>query len=579
MQDLTSFYTNEIKKYGAELSQIKKLLFASSMIRLAVFCVAGLGIYLVFGNTKWVLAIILLAIVLFLFLVSRHSDLQYKRDRLNALIQINETEVKVLRRDFLDLPEGDAFKDPLHYFSQDIDLFGRGSFYQYANRTALQQGSETFAGLLKENSIENILQKQGAIKELAQKPEWRQNFSAIASLAKAKIGTVAIIEWLKEYKNFVPKVMKILPWVFSAMSIAIFTLYLIDLVPESIVVIWWILGLGIKFIYSKKIKNLEEYASEMQSTFQQYNQLLTQIEDTEFTSEILRSMKQDVLTDKGKTSEITKRFSRLLYNLEKGNNFVYEIFGNGFFLRTMSHCYQAEEWIQKHGSSVEKWFDAIAFFDAYNSLGNFAFNHPIYSYPILSDGGMVLKSEGAGHPLLHPEKSILNDFQIEKEQFFIITGANMAGTSTFLRTVSLQIMMANVGLPVCASSVEYFPIKLITSMRTTDSLTDDESYFFSELKRLKFIVDEIETDRYFIVLDEILKGTNSTDKAKGSRKFVERLVRSKSTGIIATHDLSLCEVAKESPQIENYYFDAEIIDNELYFDYKFKDGICQNMNA
>ncbi|WP_338039252.1 MutS-related protein [Maribacter litopenaei] len=174
---------------------------------------------------------------------------------------------------------------------------------------------------------------------------------------------------------------------------------------------------------------------------------------------------------------------------------------------------------------------------------------------------------------------MLNDYEIKKEDFFIITGANMAGKSTFLRTVSLQIVMANIGLPVCAKVMEYSPIKLITSMRTSDSLTDDESYFFSELKRLKFIVDEIQKDNYFIVLDEILKGTNSTDKARGSRKFVERLVASSSTGIIATHDLSLCEVANELPQVKNYYFDAEIVDDELHFDYTFKEGICQNMNA
>lgn len=155
----------------------------------------------------------------------------------------------------------------------------------------------------------------------------------------------------------------------------------------------------------------------------------------------------------------------------------------------------------------------------------------------------------------------------------------MAGKSTFLRTVSLQIVMANIGLPVCSSDCVYSPIKLITSMRTTDSLSDEASYFYSELTRLKFIVDEIKSDRYFIVLDEILKGTNSTDKAIGSRKFIEKLVGSKSTGIIATHDLSLCEVAKELPQVKNHYFDAEIIQGELYFDYRFKDGICQNMNA
>ena len=155
----------------------------------------------------------------------------------------------------------------------------------------------------------------------------------------------------------------------------------------------------------------------------------------------------------------------------------------------------------------------------------------------------------------------------------------MAGKSTFLRTVALQIVMSNIGLPVCASEAVYKPIKLITSMRTTDSLTDDESYFFSELKRLKFIVDEIVNERYFIILDEILKGTNSTDKAAGSRKFIDKLVGNGATGIIATHDLSLCEAANDLAEVKNYYFDAQIIDDELFFDYTFKEGICQNMNA
>ena len=159
----------------------------------------------------------------------------------------------------------------------------------------------------------------------------------------------------------------------------------------------------------------------------------------------------------------------------------------------------------------------------------------------------------------------------------------MAGKSTFLRTVSISIVMANCGLPVCAKHYEYQPIKLITSMRTTDSLTEDESYFYSELKRLKFIVDEIDADvfgkEYFIILDEILKGTNSKDKAIGSKKFVEKLTKSKSTGIIATHDVSLCALEDDFSEIKNYYFDAKINNNELYFDYIFKKGICKNMNA
>ena len=253
--------------------------------------------------------------------------------------------------------------------------------------------------------------------------------------------------------------------------------------------------------------------------------------------------------------------------------------GNGFLLWDLNQAFKIEQWIKTYGHEVGQWFDTIAFFDAYNSLGNFAFNHPKYSFPKLTDDAVVLKALDAAHPLLDPKKSVTNDFEIQGEQFLIITGANMAGKSTFLRTVSLQIVMSNMGLPVCASSVTYSPIKLITSMRTSDSLTDDESYFFSELKRLKFIVDQIQTDSYFIVLDEILKGTNSTDKAIGSRKFVEKLIGSKATGIIATHDLSLCEASNSLPQVENHYFDAQIINGELYFDYKFKEGVCQNMNA
>jgi hypothetical protein len=549
------------------------------MLRLAIFCAAIIGVYFSMGNTRWVWAIIALTIVLFVFLVSRHSDLQYKRDRLKALLQINTTEIDVLHRKYYHLPDGAAYKNPEHHFSQDIDLFGRGSFYQYVNRTVLKQGSDVFAALLLGNIIEGIPEKQEGIKELAQKPEWRQEFSAVASLTKTETSTKKINKWLNDYTPFIPNMMRYAPAVFSLISIGVLILYFLSVLPESVLILWLMIGLGITGIFTKKITKLAADTSKIQSTFEQYNKLLTLLEDTEFKSVFLRKKREQVLNDGHKTSLIIRKFSKLLNSLDQNNNIIYLIFGNGFFLRSLYTCFYIEKWIKTHRSSVEDWFNIIAFFDAYNSLGNFAFNHPEFSFPIISDDICVLKSAQAGHPLLDPGKRILNDFQIDNEQFFIITGANMAGKSTFLRTVSLQIVMANVGLPVCSTGTSYSPIKLITSMRTSDSLTDDESYFFSELKRLKFIVDQIKHDRYFIVLDEILKGTNSTDKAKGSRKFVEKLVTSKSTGIIATHDLSLCDAAEDLPQVQNFFFDAEIIDDELHFDYKFKKGICQNMNA
>jgi len=579
MKDLLSFYNSRITEFTQELSKLKKQLYASSMMRLVVFCLAAIGVYLFFSNTKVLLAIALITIILFVFLVSRHTDLQYKRNKINTLIDINNNEIAVLKRDFHNFSDGSLFKDPIHYYSQDIDLFGKGSFYQYINRTNLAQGSATLASILKGNDIANIPQKQEAIRELSKITNWRQDISATAALSKSETPIPKINRWLQNYNPFVPKVMKFLPWVFTILSIGVFILFFTDAIKESVLLYWMVLGLLISGIFTKKITKLSAGASKLQSTFQQYNELIKLIEEQDFSSGFLNSKKELIKNQGKKTSEVLKDFSKLLGNLDRNNNIIYLIIGNGFFLNGLSACYKIEQWIAVHGRAVEQWFDVIAFFDAYASLGNFAFNHPTYSFPKISDSNVVIKAKDAGHPLIDPRKSITNDFEIRKQDFFIITGANMAGKSTFLRTVSLQILMANIGLPVCASEMTYSPIKLITSIRTTDSLTDDESYFFSELKRLRFIVDEIEKDNYFIVLDEILKGTNSSDKAIGSRKFVERLVASKSTGIIATHDLSLCEVSKSLPQVKNFYFDAEIVNNELNFDYTFKKGICQNMNA
>jgi len=249
------------------------------------------------------------------------------------------------------------------------------------------------------------------------------------------------------------------------------------------------------------------------------------------------------------------------------------------FLSDLILSYRFEKWFKNHNQYVEHWLESVDFFEAYIALGNFAFNHQNYCYPTLVNTDMQIESRGLGHPLISESKRITNDFRIKSHYFFIITGANMAGKSTFLRTVSLAIVMANMGLPVAAQTFGYRPIKLLTSMRTSDSLQAASSYFFSELKRLQYIVKQIQKDDYFIVLDEILKGTNSKDKAVGSQKFLERLTHSKATGIIATHDLSLCVLETQYPQIKNYFFDADIKLDELYFDYKLKTGICQNMNA
>ncbi len=579
MQDPQEFYTSQKSIFEQKSTQLKKKLSISSTLRFLTFSAIILGIYLFFGNISAMLLVVGTGIIVFIYLVLKHSDLQYNFNLNKTLISINQTELSVLKRDYLNLDDGSEFLNPKHFYSYDIDLFGKGSFFQYCNRTVTVEGKDKLFSKLTSNSISAIKEKQSGIKELSEKPIWRQHFSAIASLVKVEHPAKEIINWIHNYKAVFPTYFKYLPAVFSVLSLTLIVVLVLQLIPEIILLLWLFIGLGISGFYVKKVNELSRNTDNAKDTFKQYHKLLNEIEQTTFTSEILKNKQLEIQTDAKKASTIFKEYSKLLDALDQRNNVIIAVLGNGFFLRDLHQVYKIENWIATYKTKVEQWFKVIAFFDAQNSLANFAFNHSNYVFPEIKNNDNVIKATNLGHTLLKEGQRIDNDFTIKNQQFFIITGANMAGKSTFLRTVSLSIVMANIGLPVCAEHFEYSPIKLITSMRTSDSLVEDESYFFSELKRLKFIVDEIENDDYFIILDEILKGTNSTDKAIGSKKFVQKLVASNSTGIIATHDLSLCEIEKELTEVKNYYFDAEIISDELNFDYQLKDGICKNMNA
>jgi ABC-type lipoprotein export system ATPase subunit len=579
MSNLLGFYLNEKQNHTKNLQKIKSKLRVLGLLRLFVFLITAYLIYLNFNNTQIVILIALIGVSLFLFLVSKYTDTSRKKNKLDALIKINTTEIKVLQNDYSDLPFGEEFINSQHKFSYDIDLFGKNSFFQYLNRTATKSGKECLAANLTENNINDILKKQKAHQELAKKVKWRQNFWATANLIKVDTNENEIVHFLENHQSFLPKFFSYLPSLFLLTSSGLFLANYFGYISFNIIIAWLVLGLLITGFFLKKINKFYLKTSKAKDVFRQYFQLLKQIEDTKFTSNLLLEKQKSIQHHSKKASIIFNKFSKLLDNFDQRNNILFALIGNGFALWDLKHAYLTEKWIEIHKKEVKKWFEVIAFFDAHNSFGNFVFNHPQYVFPTITNSNYTIKATKLGHPLLNKEKRIDNDFSIKNNHFFIITGANMAGKSTFLRTVSLNIVMANSGIPVCAEKMEYQPIKLITSMRTSDSLSDDESYFFSELKRLKFIVEAIKNETYFIILDEILKGTNSQDKATGSRKFVKKLVSTNATGIIATHDLSLCKISTEQHKVKNYYFDAEIINDELFFDYTLKNGICQNMNA
>ena len=579
MEKLVHFYTDENLKLEKELHKIKIKLTNLSVLRLLVFFFTLFGIYFSLGNPTIVSIIMIVGVGIFSFLLSQYLKIKEKKKLVLCKILINKTEIRVLEGDFSFLPEGKEFLDSNHFFSHDIDLFGSHSFFQYINRTSTEIGTAELAKIISKNNILSIDKKQEVIKELSKKVKWRQHFTALASLVKTEYSSKVIVRYIQDYKAVFSKLVLPLPILFSIVSSLLIGLVSFQMISYTLLLLWFIIGLVVTAIFFKRTEAIYANAGKSKTIFKQYHLLLQEIENGNFSSEILQEKQEIIQSENLKASAIFMKFSKILDAFDQRNNVLIFILGNAFFLRDLRNAVKVETWIHIYNHTVKKWFEVIAFFDAGNSLANFCFNHSDYTFPELVKENSIIQAIQLGHPLLKSEKRIDNNFTISDNQFFIVTGANMAGKSTFLRTVSLSIVMANCGLPVCAESFKYSPRRLITSMRTTDSLSEDESYFYSELKRLKFIVDTIEVKDYFIILDEILKGTNSKDKAIGSKKFIEKLIKSKSTGIIATHDVSLCDLENEFSDIKNYYFDAEIIESELHFDYTLKNGICKNMNA
>ena len=286
-------------------------------------------------------------------------------------------------------------------------------------------------------------------------------------------------------------------------------------------------------------------------------------------------------TNDSSASTAVKSLSRIIGALDQRFS-IMGILLNLFYMRDTRQAMKLERWKRQNAGRLSAWFEALGDFDAFCSYGAYAFNHPDYIYPTLTDSYFEMAGKALGHPLIHRDKCVRNDIHIPKSKYFlIVTGANMAGKSTFLRTIGVNHLLACMGLPVCAESLAVYPALLVTSLRTADSLVANESYFFAELKRLKMIIDRLDAgEKLIIILDEILKGTNSVDKQQGSVALIKQLINKNTCGIIATHDLLLGALADTFPaHIQNKRFEAEIKDDELIFTYQLRDGIAQNMNA
>ncbi|MCG8412528.1 MAG: hypothetical protein MI739_14715 [Bacteroidales bacterium] len=586
LEKLTDLYQQRINTFELKKEKLKKHLVLISISRFVFFILFIISfVYSVKQFSLVLLGLIFLSLIIFIGLVIRYIRQTSILKHYQNLIEINTNEKNSLKNQYSVFYDGNQYIDREHEFSYDLDLFGKGSIFQYINRTVTQVGSDLLASsFTKINTDRNeILEKQQGISELSEKLDWRQNYLATGHNYKiTSDDSLFINKWLDKASYFITKkIFRFLVVALPTVTILSFILFISGTVHYSAFTSLAIIQLFIASIFLRRTNLEQNMISKRIGILKNYSSLIKLIDQETFNSKLFIDLKTELHTENYNAQEAFRKLIKIIDAFDSRLNIFLGVILNATLMWDMYSVIRLERWKQKYGYNVKKWVKVIAQFDMYCSVSNFAYNNPGYIYPEISDN-CVMEAKELGHPLISSKKRVNNDFTInELGKIDIITGANMAGKSTFLRTIGVNLILALNGMPVCAKKYCFKIVNLFSGMRTADSLNENESYFYAELKRLKNIINKLnQGEPTLVLLDEILKGTNSVDKAKGSWKFVEHLIKLQATGIIATHDLTLCKIKDRYPQnITNKCFEVEIDKQNIIFDYKLKSGVTKNMNA
>ena len=539
--------------------------------------------YYIERNNSILLSCLILGFILFIVLMNIHQKISWKRKIRKHLIEINKNELSYLKGESVPFADGIEFSNPSHLYSYDLDIFGKGSLFQNLNRTATRIGkiklSEQLLSLL---SNKEIKLNQEAIKELSEKIDWRQKLLALSKIANDnKENYDKLIKWSLE-KESNPSIL-LLIISYASPIVLIGSLVLFSLTTNSIfgyiATGLFLLNLLLIFIQAKKISQEIIDSEKIHEAIKQYSLIIEVIEKENFESKKLKSIKNKLKHKTGYASKQVRLLSYLFANMDNIHNLMARIILNGFFLFHIHVLRKLLYWKKQYSKHIPIWLDVIGEFETFNSISNFSFNNPKFTFPILNNDYNIVFHD-LGHPLIKAEKRISNTVEFNTHKFIILTGSNMSGKSTFLRSLGINMVLAGIGSPICASYAKVHPLNVLVSMRLSDSLNDNESYFFAEIKRLKEITITLDSRICFVLLDEILQGTNSDDKRNGTIEVIKKIIEKKAIGAIATHDLEICSTKDQySDILTNKYFESEIKNGELSFDYRLKNGICKNKNA
>lgn len=579
-------YTERLSLTEGQLQQVKKQIFRISMLRLALFIAGIAGLYFFFNQTTLLIICICLTFLPLFILVKIHNRFFIRKEWLETQARIIQEELQALSGDYSSFEDGKEYVNPEHPYSFDLDIFGRRSLFQSINRTCTFFGKNRLAEWLQNHLHEktSIEKRQEMVREISEHTLFREQFRVAGLVHHGQSSDGEKIQawsqspaqylhagWVKAFIWGVPVINSLL----LITSLAGWTSFS-----------WLGLSFGIFLVLSfgiiKRATYIQETYGKQLKSLNGYARLIALAKAENWKSAGMQELMERFNLNGQSPIQALQQLSKELDRLDLRNNqFLYVLLEGSIFFQ-LQEIVRIERWKVRYGQHISEWLETVGELDALCSLGTFAYNHPQYTYPELTEKPFCFLATQMGHPLMPASQCVKNDATIPSRPFFlIITGANMAGKSTYLRTIGVNYLLACIGASVCCEKLKLHPNQLITSLRTSDSLSDNESYFFAELKRLKRIIDLLnQGQQLFIILDEILKGTNSMDKQKGSFDLIRQFMQLKANGIIATHDLLLGSLIKQFPEeIRNYCFEADIKENELTFSYKLREGVAQNMNA
>lgn len=583
--DIYSFYNLRVENY-LNLSRINhRNATMLSFTRLVLFLLIPVVIAVFLNISLW-LSISLAILFLALFGLSIKKHFYYQQEEIvdKFIAQTNNNELNSIKGDLKEFYSGIEFKPKDHKYASDLDIFGESSLYSLINRSSTWPGRKKVADwLLNQADIDTIIKRQESVLELKDKVDFRQKLQSYCiKTPDLSENPSSILDWVKEpcliSKPVLISITLILFSLFSVVGI----IYACLGHGFGLLIVSLIINLPVGFRLRKEVNSTHEKLSRAGSYLKMYSKIIGSINEQKFESKLLNEYYSCFFNGEHSANHSIKRLSKIIDRFDLRFNVMISVPLNLFFFWDIWQLLSLERWKHYHGNDIAIWFDAIGEFEAVSSFANLYFNNPEWTFPKIENSSFVYNAKNLGHPLIPSTKRVCNDIAFNGTgKMLLVTGSNMSGKSTFLRTIGVNMVLAGAGSPVCSTNAEISIRSPFTSMRIADSLEENISTFYAELKRISEIIKDVDNgEPVILLLDEVLRGTNSIDRHKGALALLVQLVNTNAVGIMATHDLELAdEELIDKGQIYPYFFDVQVDGDELFFDYKLHEGKCTTLNA